>query len=245
VNNILEKSYLKAKEKNIDIIQFQTYSGDFFKSFYCSNKKRKTEPIYQPELSSLMYYYRGCLKQTDWHIWGKLIKREAFYRALQFIGDYYLDSYMSVNEDGLVDFMLLKKAESYIYIKDYGYVYVANPRSVISTMRKTINKALKDYFLYLKYLFEKTGNNNHEKGMAGEQLRYVYNKFYHNFKEATENFEFYYEVLNLFINSRYINRNNRNRAKKIKEILEERQKELLKKEEANNTNIINITNNIK
>ena len=42
VNNILEKSYLKAKEKNIDIIQFQTYSGDFFKSFYCSNKKRKT-----------------------------------------------------------------------------------------------------------------------------------------------------------------------------------------------------------
>ena len=125
------------------------------------------------------------------------IKREAFYRALQFIGDYYLDSYMSVNEDGLVDFMLLKKAESFIYIKDYGYVYVANPKSVIYTIKKTINKTLRDYFLYLKFLFEKTGNNNHEKAMAGEQLRLVYNKFYKNFKEATENFEFYYEVLNI------------------------------------------------
>ena len=203
---------------------------------------RNTTPIYQPELSSLMYYYRGYLKQTDWHIWGKLIKREAFYRALQFIGDYYLDSYMSVNEDGLVDFMLLKKAESFIYIKDYGYVYVANPKSVINTIKKTINKTLRDYFLYLKFLFEKTGNNNHEKAMAGEQLRYVYNKFYKNFKEATENFEFYYEVLNLFIKSRYINRNNRKRAETIKGILEEAQKELLKEEESN---ITNITINIK
>ena len=44
--------------------------------------------------------------------------------------------------------------------------------------------------MYLKFLFEKTGNNNHEKAMAGEQLRLVYNKFYKNFKEATENFEF-------------------------------------------------------
>ena len=243
--DILNKTYDAAKTGNYEIVQFAVYRRNTKGDMWNYGEIRNTTPIYQPELSSLMYYYRGYLKQTDWHIWGKLIKREAFYRALEFIGDYYLNTHMSVNEDGLVDFMLLKKAESYIYIKDYGYVYFANPRSVILSIKKTINKALRDYFLYLKYLFEKTENNNHEKAMAGEQLRYVYNKFYHNFKETTENFEFYYEVLNLFINSRYINRNNRNRAKKIKEIFEETQKELLKKEEANNANITNITNNIK
>ena len=61
-------------------------------------------------------------------------------------------------------------------------------------------------------------------------------------QKATENFEFYYEVLNLFIKSRYINRNNRKRAETIKGILEEAQKELLKEEESN---ITNITINIK
>ena len=90
VNNILEKSYLKAKEKNIDIIQFQTYSGDYFKSFYCSNKKRKTEPIYQPELSSLMYYEDNILHQSEFNIWGKLIKRDTFLEGIKSIDNYYI-----------------------------------------------------------------------------------------------------------------------------------------------------------
>ena len=228
--NILNKTYDAAKKGNYEIVQFGVYRRNNKGAMWNYGEVRNTTPIYQPQLSSLMYYYRGYLKQTDWHIWGKLIKREVFYRTLDAIRNYYLNTHMSVNEDGLVDFMLLRKAESYIFIKDYGYVYVINQKSVIKSLRKTINKSLRDYFLYLKYLFENTANNNYEKAMAGEQLRYVYNTFYYDFKYATENFDFYYETLNLYINSKYINRKNKNRAKKIKEILEEAQKNFLKNE---------------
>ena len=228
--NILNKTYDAAKKGNYEIVQFGVYRRNYKGAMWNYGEVRNTTPIYQPQLSSLMYYYRGYLKQTDWHIWGKLIKRKVFYRTLDAIRNYYLNAHMSVNEDGLVDFMLLRKAESYIFIKDYGYVYVINQKSVIKSLRKTINKSLRDYFLYLKYLFENTANNNYEKAMAGEQLRYVYNTFYYDFKYATENFDFYYETLNLYINSKYINRKNKNRAKKIKEILEEAQKNFLKNE---------------
>ena len=173
-----------------------------------------------------MYYYRGYLKQTDWHVWGKLIKKEALYRALESIDSYYLKTHMSVNEDGLVDFMLLKKAKSFLYINDYGYIYIVNPKSIILSLNDNINKSIRDYILYLKYLFEHTENNRHEKSMAGEQLKYVYNKFYKKMKYVTENFQFIYDTLNLYSKCSYINKNNKKRAKKMIKILVETEKQL-------------------
>ena len=58
-----------------------------------------------------MYYYYGYLKQTDWHVWDKLIKRDVLYKAIDSISDYYLNSHMNVNEDGLIDYLLLKTAK--------------------------------------------------------------------------------------------------------------------------------------
>jgi hypothetical protein len=199
---------------------------------------RHNNPIYQPELSSLMYYYRGYLKQTDWHLCGKLIKKEALYRTLESIDNYYLNSHMSVNEDGLIDFMLLKKAKSFIYIRDYGYLYIINPKSVILSLNDNINKAVRDYILYLKYLFEYTENNWHEKSMAGDQLKFVYNNFYKKMQYVTENFKFMCDTLNLYLKCSYMNRNNKIRAKRMIKILLKTEKQL-KKEKVS----ININNN--
>ena len=84
-----------------------------------------------------MYYYYGYLKQTDWHVWDKLlflydfsiknrlknlfqrpfniifsiIKRDVLYKAIDSISDYYLNSHMNVNEDGLIDYLVLKTAK--------------------------------------------------------------------------------------------------------------------------------------
>ena len=232
--NILDKTYETAKKGDFEIVQFAVYRRTPNGYLWNYGEKRNNTPIYQPKLSSLMYYYRGYLRQTDWHLWGKLIKKEAFYRTLESIDNYYLNSNMSINEDGLVDFMLLKKGKSFIYIKDYGYVYTINTKGMIFSLNKIINKAIKDYFLYLKFLFENTQNNEYEKSMAGAQLKYVYNRFLRNFKNVTENFPFLYEILNLYINCPYINRYNKKRAKIIFGILNEAEKNL---KEKNNTKI--------
>ena len=235
--NILNKTYEAARKGDYGIVQFAVYRRSKKGKLWNYGEIRKNKPIYQPELSSLMYYYRGYLKQTDWHIWGKLIKKEAFYKALYSINSYYLNTHMSINEDGLVDFMLLKKAKSYIYINDYGYVYVINSQSVIKSLKSMINKAIRDYFLYLKFLFENTGNNFYEKSMAGEQLKFVYFKFLNNFKEVTENFDFLYDILNLYINSIFIKKINKQRAKNIKGILEETEKTLFRRKRIKTNNI--------
>ena len=45
-------------------------------------------------------------------------------------------------------------------------------------------------------MIEYTDNNFHEKSMAEEQLRYVFKRFIKKMIYVTENFQFFYNVLN-------------------------------------------------
>ena len=226
--DILNKSYKLAKKGNYEIVQFGVLRMNYKGYFWNYGEIRNTTPIYQPELSNLMYYYRGYLKQTDWHIWGKLIKKESLYKALDSINKYYFDMKMSINEDGVIDFALLKKAKSFIYMKDYGYIYVINTRSIVYTMKYRMNKTLRDYILYLKFLFENTGNNWHEKSMAGEQLRTVYFKLARYIYVVSNDFDLAYDTLNLYLKSKFIKKINKRRAKQMKDILENSERKLKK-----------------
>ena len=218
VNNILEKSYLKAKAKNIDIIQFQTYSGDFFKSFYCSNKKRKTDPIYQPELSSLMYYENGFLHQSEFNIWGKLIKRDTFLEGIKSIDEYYLNQNMSLHEDGLILFILFKKAKSYLFINDYGLLYYENEFSTMKNLknRDRINKETKDSFLYLEFMFNYTNNTLYEKNMAVFQFKSLINGFNDIFLNTTQGFDYIYKIIDLYLHCQIISREDKTFIRNIK-----------------------------
>ena len=224
IYNILNRTYEVAKKGDYEIVQFAVYRKATRGAYWNYGEIRNNTPIYQPQLSSLMYYYRGYLKQTDWHIWGKLIKREALYRTLESINSSYLNLHMSVNEDGLIDFMLLKKAKSFIYINDYGYLYIINKKSVMYSLDSIFNKAIRDYFIYLKYLFEHTEDNWHEKLMAGEQLKYVYNTFYKKFNQVNENYQLIYDTLNLYIRCNYMKKNNKIRAKRMRRIIRKNRK---------------------
>ena len=218
VNNILEKSYLKAKEKNIDIIQFQTYSGDFFKSFYCSNKKRKTKPIYQPELSSLMYYEDNILHQSEFNIWGKLIKRYTFLEGIKSIDKYYLNQNMSLHEDGLILFILFKKAKSYLFINDYGLLYYENEFSTMRNIKNKdrINKVTKDSFLYLEFMFDYTNDTLYEKNMAVFQFRSLINGFNDIFLNTTQGFDYIYKVIDLYLGCKIISGEDKTFIRNIK-----------------------------
>ena len=214
--NILNIAYEEAKKGDYDIIQFKVIRKNLIDEKYSYyGYDRNTTPIYQPKLSSLMYYYNGTLFQTDFHVWDKLIKKEALIRALKSIKQNYLKQHMSINEDGVLDFMLLKTAKSYKFIKNYGYIYVANPTGAIYSLKKTINKTVRDYILYLRYLFEHTDNNEYEKSMAGDQLTYVFKRFYNDLEDVTSNFVFLFDTLNLYLKCPYISDLNKRRINKM------------------------------
>ena len=228
--NILNIAYEEAKKGDYEIIQFKVISKKIIREKYSYyGYDRNTTPIYQPELSSLMYYYKGYLFQTDFHIWDKLIKREALIRTLKSIKPYYLKQHMSINEDGVLDFMLLKTAKSYKFINNYGYIYIDNPKGAIYSLKKTMNKTVRDYILYLRYLFQHTANNEYEKSMAGEQLKYVYNSFYDYLEYVTSNFDFIFDTLNLYLNCPYISDLNKERVNKMINILKEAQDKVKQK----------------
>ena len=59
--------------------------------------------ITQPELSTFLFYAKNKLRQIDYIIANKFIKRKAFIRALNSVNDYYLNLYMTFAEDGLMN----------------------------------------------------------------------------------------------------------------------------------------------
>ena len=228
VNNILEKSFLKAKENDIDIIQYQTYYGDIYKSFFCSNINRTEKIKYQPEISSLMYYEKGFPFQTEFNLWGKLIKREIFMKTIKSIEEYYLNQNMSLHEDGLMLFALFKKAKSYLFINEYGLLHYTNEFSTINTLRNknNINKATKDSFLYLEFMFNYTNDTLYEKNMAICQFKFLINTFNDIFLNTTQGFDYVYNVLDLYINCKSISKEDKTLIRNIKEQFQKTEKNL-------------------
>ena len=218
VNNILERTYLIAKSKDIDIIQYQHYIGDFYNTFYCSDIKRTDKIIYQPELSSLMYYENGTLHQSEFNVWGKLIKREIYLETLKKIDKYFLNQNMILHEDGLILFMLFKTAKSYLFIKDYGLLYFSNEYSTMRNLRNKnkINKSTRDSFLYLEYMFKYTNNSLYEKNMAVCQFKFLYDLFQDIFIKTTSGFNYIHKIIDLYLNCNKITKEDKQIIRNIK-----------------------------
>ena len=72
-NDILKYCYNKANKENYDMIRFYLYGG---KEIGVLNfGEIKTQKVYQPELSYYIFYNKGYLKQTDYSISNKFIKK--------------------------------------------------------------------------------------------------------------------------------------------------------------------------
>ena len=200
--NILKTIYSKAKSNNVDIVQFQAYHGDYYNSFNFYENGHKTEPIYQPELSNLMYYEKGYLQSTENVIWGKLIKRNIFIETINSIDQYYLNQHMTLHDDGLILFILFKKANSYLFIKDYGMIYFYNDKSTMGNMRNKdkINKTVRDCFIYLEFIFNYTNDTLREKNIAVYQFKGFLSGFNDLYKKVTLGFDYICKVIDLYLN---------------------------------------------
>jgi len=203
---ILETAYSKAKKYNVDIVQFQSYNGYFEKSFSIKDTNHSTTPIYQPELSNFMYYEKGYLSQTEFFIWGKLIRRNIFIEAINSIDKYFLNQHMTLHEDGLTLFILFKKANSYLFIKDYGTFYYYNDNSTLSNLskRNNINKTVRNCFLYLEFMFHNTNDTLYEKNMAVFQFKSLLNQYGEIYKKVSKGFDYIYKVIDLYLNCNII-----------------------------------------
>ena len=163
-------------------------------------KDINSRPIVQPELSLLIFYGKGYLKQIDYVLWNKLIKRELFIKTLNSISDYYLKQNMITFEDGLINFILYKKAKSFYYLNNIGYYYLGNKYSITFNYKKNniFGKLIFNNYLYLKFIFQYTNNTKYEKDIFSMIFKNMPTIFYekNSYKNINKKFDFYYEIVN-------------------------------------------------
>ena len=160
--NILKICYKLSKRYNYEMIRFNVYEGERGNCILKNVKLLKNQKVYQPELSTYIFYGLGYLKLSDFNVANKFIKRDAFIRTLDNIEKFYLSQKMIIYEDGLINFALHRNINSFFLIKKIGYYYVFNKKKISFHKNRRINK-LKYFFLYLKFVFENSKNNKYEK----------------------------------------------------------------------------------
>ena len=232
---ILKICYEATRRYNYDMIRFNYYEqktkGAWMKAFNQLGNLR----IYQPELSTFIFYGLGYLRLNDFLVTNKLIKRDLYIRALNDIKPFYLNQYMIILEDELINYSLHLNANSLYLMQKIGYYKIYNKNSVTQKKKKKKNMKYKFLFLYLKFIYENTKNNKYEKDMAFFILN-KYIKKINILKSINNEFEFYLEILIKYLNCKFID--NTNKIKIVKMI------ELIKNSKNNNIlsekNILNI-----
>ena len=177
--------------------------------------------VYQPELSSYLFYGLGFPKQIDFNLSNKLIKRIVYIRSIHSLKKQYLDMHMTIFEDGVLNYILYKYASSYYFIKKIGYYYIKNPYSI--TKKQFDSKAIKSIFIHLNVVFEYSKNNKYEKDMFNDIFQRIcinnnITGLVDKINKKTD-FEFYIKTMNRFLNNDFVNINNKNYLFKLKNLL--------------------------
>jgi len=213
--NILKTCYETATKNNIDMIRFNIYIGNERNFFDYYVNKLKDNTIFQPELKTYLFYGLEYLEQIDFNLSNKFIKRDAYIRTLNSIDKFYLNQYMINYEDGLMNYMLYRIAKSFVFIKKIGYYYLLNNQSITLKPKKNYEENYKFIFLQLKFVLENTKNTQYEKDIANLIFATLSTLFKDNFI-ITKEIEFYKEVIDSYLNCKFINDNNKYILAKLK-----------------------------
>ena len=222
--NILNICYKYAEKYNFEIIRFNVYTGNRKLIFGQLYKELEKKPVYQPILKLYFYYGKGDLKRLDNIIHNKFIKKDVFIRAINLLNNFYLNMYMIFAEDVIMTFSLYLTAKSFFFLKQIGYFYKKNKKSITNNL---INKLeLQAYFIKLKFFFEYYKNNKYERDIANINLNIVnrqdlnYINILNKKLFKINDLIIYNEYLNKYLNCIFINNENKNFLRNIKKVIE-------------------------
>jgi len=219
--NSLRTFYNYAIKYNYEMIRYNLYIGN--KELFMEGliNQINCRAIFQPELSTYIFYGLGFLRQIDFNLSNKMIKRISYIKALNSLKEEYLNIHMTIFEDGVLNYILYKYASSLYFIKRIGYYYIKNPQSI--TKKKFDSKAIKAIFIHLKIVYEYSKNKKYEKDMFNEifdriciknNVTNIINSF-----NIESDYEFYIKTLNKFMNNEFLNINNKKYIFTLKNIL--------------------------
>ena len=175
LENTLKYFYYFAMKYNYELIRFNVYLS-YGKTFFGNiTQKLEERPIYQPELSTYIFYGLGFLKQVDFNVCNKFIKRDTLIKSLNILNKTELKRYMTCHEDGILNYILYRTAKSSYFLKKFGYYYIKNNykyREIYLCF-----KNLKFSFIHIIYVFYFSKNTKYEKDMTNA----IFNRLIYHF----------------------------------------------------------------
>jgi len=221
--NILTICYNYAEKYKYEMIRFKKYAGKGNLLFDGIVNEFENKILKQPEISTYIFYASNELIITDYFIYNKFIKKDAYIRGLNFIKQFYLNIYMTMGEDQVINYILHRIVKSFYYLKKIGYRYIMNRLSITKTTQKIDKRKLKFIFFHLKIILEYSKNIKYEKDMANLLLNYLNNYLIivRNLLNK-EDFHFYYNIINEFLNCTFITNENKYMLNEFKKIFEKK-----------------------
>ena len=219
--NTLNFCYKYAEKYNYEIIRFNLYLGDGELVFSKIINQLENRQISQPELSTYIYYGKNELEMIDCCLSNKFIKKEIYLEALNLLDKNYLNMYIIIMEDSMMNYILYRIAKSFYFIKKIGYYYIINSQSISKNIYKLSEIRLKIIFIYLKLIIENSKNTSYEKNIANLLFSNLIINFdiQSRLSYLNNNINFYYVIIKMYLNSKYINFENKHIFTKYKNII--------------------------
>lgn len=193
----LESCYNKATKENLDITQFFQYN------YYLQTNV----VMNQPQLFDSMFFQKDDILQRQYHLIGKIIKKDIFLDAMKDIDNYYFSQNNKFFDDSIILFMLFKKAKSLIILRNENTRYCSYyPCAEFIISQKNYSKTeLIDILNYLKFLIEYSKVVQEQRMAAQFFIGLLIKK-----EETIKNYgkkeiKILDEVINLYLNSEIIN----------------------------------------
>ena len=204
----LFKAYNHITRKNLDIVQFHAVFEKNDMNYIRRKNYKYLDVIYQPVLSYIFYYKKNGGDEQNTALWDKLVKREVVYRALNFIGEKYIQEKIIIENDVLLLFSIFKHSNSFQYIDEVGYYYFRTNNDSITNTRyneEKANKIIHSIFINIKFLYENTDNTFIDKYFCIYKLKQGYHRYKILYKYLNNiELDLIKIVLNMLLTSKYI-----------------------------------------
>ena len=223
--DIISSCLYYAEKYKFEMIRYYSYLGN---NQTINVNGFRSKPVYQPELQTYLFYANNDLAKFDHSINNKMIKKKLFIKALNSLNNFYLNVYMTYLEDQLMIFILYKTAKSFYYLKKFGYYYKRNTASFSENSFKLSQIKMKFHFIYIKLVYEYSKNIKYEKDI----INYLFTILNRRIKIERElssksynnDFNFYYDIIIMLLNCKFISEENNLLLRKLKNMIEIKKK---------------------
>ena len=208
IYNILEKIYNHITENNVDILEFN--SNSIIKD---------VSVIHQPILFDKIYFtHDNFYPYSNLYLTGKLIKKELLINVLDSIDIFYKEQNMNYFDEDLILYPLFKNAKSFKLLKISGTKKYYYGNNAFGWKKNDNEFIIKDFFLYINYIFKISGNNVTQKRRLARIFINTLTSRKDKFPKI--NFiNFFNDTIKLFLDCEKISDNDKDEIKKYQDFV--------------------------